>query len=173
MNNRKYMNQHQKSDKRDEELEQSEILVETPRPRIPPGEYDAICFKVNNGRSWGGRRDCYLRFRIYDGNYNGTELFMVCPFPPGKLSTRMKLYAQWTLAMMRQPRKGERICTKDFLNKLYRVEVRDTKRKFPDSNKVLPKFMQYSVVATILDVLAGVSQNDIQAGNHEQNNEYY
>ncbi len=127
--------------------------------RIPAGEYQAVCYKTEIGRSFGGRRDCYVLFRVHSGPHHGTKLFMKCPYPEGKLSTRTKLYDQWMLAMQRAPHARERITPKVFRNRLYRVLVRDTKRKITGTNRLMPDFCQYSVIDTIIEVETGVPAN--------------
>lgn len=133
---------------------ESEVRAGASRPRIEPGEYDAICYKVEVGRAW--RRNCYVLFRIYGGKYDGTELFMACPYPEGRISTRFKLYDQWTLAIGRPPRRGERFSPRVFKNKMYGVLVRDTRRKFLNLNRLKPDYCQYSVVETIIETQTGV-----------------
>lgn len=142
---------------RNSSLVEGDVRADAPRPRIEPGEYDAICYKVEIGNAW--RRSCYVLFRICGGKHDGVELFMACSYPQGILSTRTKLHTQWTLAIGRNPRKGERFSRKVFLHKMYTILVRDTKRKFPDTNKLLPGYCQYSVVKTIIEVQTGVSND--------------
>lgn len=125
-------------------------------PRIPPGEYDAICYKTETGRSWGGRTDIYILFRIWGGRGDGTELFMVCTYNLNrKLSPRYKYYQQWTLAKGRPPGKGERLSRKVFCNKMYRVLVRDTQRRH-SNGKLMPDILQYSVVDSIIETQTGI-----------------
>jgi len=122
-------------------------------PRIPAGEYQAICHTAEIGTGWGYRRTLYLRFRIYGGDYDGTDLFMPCPYPD-KLRYRHKLYKQWMLAIGGPPTQGQRFSRKVFLNRMFRVLVQDTERRH-EGGKVLPDFAQYSVVKTILEPLTG------------------
>ncbi|MFH1372507.1 MAG: hypothetical protein ABII79_01750 [bacterium] len=123
---------------------------------IPPGEYEAICYKAETGKSWGGRTDAYIRFRIYGGKYDGTELFMACTWhPKSKLTPRHKYLEQWTLAKGRRPVKGEPLSLTIFKGKMYRVLVRNTQRMFSDG-RLKPGYMQYSVVDSILKPPTGV-----------------
>ena len=125
--------------------------------RIPPDKYDAICYDTELGRSWGGRWNVYIKFRIIDGPYEGTELVMICTYHPKReISHRHKYFLQFALANGGPPRKGQRMSHNIFRGIVFRVLVRDTKRKFPN-NEYLPKSFQYSVVDTILEVVAGVS----------------
>ena len=134
-----------------------EPIAEEFLPRIEPGEYDAVCLKTEIGRSWGGRRDIYLRFRIYDSEYEGTELFMKCSYPKTKdkkMSYRHKYYQQWMLANGGPPAKKQRMSPKMFLNRMFKIKVVDTKRTHNDGTP-LPSFAQYSVISTIIEVVAG------------------
>jgi hypothetical protein len=131
--------------------------AEAPQPRIEPGEYDAICYGFKVATSgFDNQRKLYLKFRVYGGRSDGTQLFMACPYPSGRLSPRTKLHTQWTLAIGRAPLEGERFSRKVFPKKMYTVLVRYTRRQFPGTNKRLPDFCQYSVVSTILEVQTGV-----------------
>lgn len=133
----------------------NELIVQEPYPRIPPGTYEVMCHDMNVKPCQGGSKRVFLQFKIYEGKYDGTELFMCCPKPTGKLRERHKLHIQMSLALKRRPNKGERLRKKIFTGKMYRVIVRDTKRKYKETNKVMPDFMQYSVVDSILEVIAG------------------
>lgn len=134
-----------------------EVVAEEPRPRIPLGTYDAVCFDMNIKQSQGGAWKVYLNFRICGGEYDGTELFMCCPKPNYKLRERHKLHKQMSLALGRTLYKGERLSKKIFIKKMYKVLVRDTHRRYQDTNKVMPDFMQYSVVRGIIEASTGVS----------------
>ena len=125
-------------------------------PRIPPGEYDAICYKTETGRSWGGRTDIYILFRIIGGSQDGTELFMACTYhAKRRLSPRYKYYQQWTLAKGQPPGKGKRLSRKVFCNKMYRVLVRDTQRKH-SNGQPMADCLQYSVVDSIIETKTGI-----------------
>lgn len=130
------------------------VVTEAVHPTIPPGDYEAICYKAEYGISFGGRKDLYVLFRISEGDFKGTELFMaICP--PKKLTQRTKKWQQWALSIGRHPQKGERFSKSIFEHKMFKILVRQTKSKF-DNGQLKPDFMQYSVVDTILDVLTGV-----------------
>ena len=123
--------------------------------RIPPGEYDASCYDTEKGISWGGHESIYIKFRIYCGEFDGTELFMACTYhPKSEITYRHKYYQQYSMANGGPPQKGQRLSPSIFKNKMYRVLVRDTKRKFLNG-QLMPAFHQYSVVDTILETLSG------------------
>jgi len=122
--------------------------------RIPEGRYDATCYKFETGVSFGGVRKIYIKFRIYGGDFDGVDLFMVCTYPKTKIRPRFKYYTQWILATGRHPSKRERLSPKVFLNKMYRVIVRDTDPKFPDG-KSKPDIFKHSIIDSLIEVLAG------------------
>jgi len=128
-----------------------------PRPRIPDGEYTAICHQTRIAKSFGGRREMYVLFRVYGGPFDGAELPMFCTFPPGKLSRSTKLYRQYSIAMGGTPLKGERVSGKAFRGKMYRIIVGTSKAKHDDGT-LLPDFLQYSVVRGIKEVMTGVPE---------------
>ena len=134
----------------------SDIDVKEPEPTIPEGECKAICYTVESGIGPGGRESIYVRFRIYEGEYEVVKLFMACPRPKGKLRERHKLLTQWKMANGGKPKKGQRISPKIFKGKLYLITVRDTKSRNPNTNEIRPKIQQYSVVDYIKETLTGI-----------------
>ncbi len=128
-------------------------VAEEFRPRIKPGQYRAICYKVEAGRGWGFRPTLYFKFRICEGKHDGLELFMPCPYPK-KINYRHKYYKQWMLANWGLPPKGKQLSKKIFPNRMYRILVIDTKRRHDDGTK-LPDFGQYSVISSIIEPLTG------------------
>jgi hypothetical protein len=126
--------------------------------RIKPGEYEAVCYDVELGWCFG-RRSAYAHFRIISGECEGEEVTMVCSYPEAQLSYRSKIFVQCTMAMGRRPASKERVTPKVLMNKMYRILVRDTDRKFDGTNIRMPSFAQYSVVDTILETLTGVPQD--------------
>jgi len=158
--NQEYQKEAVKSQRGTGERKDPEPSVIAPdsRPHIETGEYSAICYKVEYGWCFG-RRTLYICFRIQGSLYDGAELFMPCACPKGKLTPRMKIYEQWSMALGKSPHPKERLNIKVFKNKIYRIIVRDSQAKF--SNGTLkPAFRQYSVVDTILSVEAGVQESD-------------
>jgi hypothetical protein len=123
-------------------------------PRIPPGEYEAVCYDVETGRSWGGRKDIYIRFRVHGSDYDGTELYLVCTYDTDRIGLRHKYFKQWALAAGRCPAKNEQLPATIFKNRLFRVRVRYTDRREQDGSR-LPDFLQYSVVDSIIEPLTG------------------
>ncbi len=124
--------------------------AEAPPPHIPPGEYQAECVGYKTGRTFKGRRDIFINFVIYGGEYDGIPLFMACTYPKGALRPRHKYHLQWTLAARRLPRKREPLDPKIFVNCVHRVRVRFTTRRHADGT-LMPEYAQYSVVDTIIE----------------------
>jgi hypothetical protein len=118
--------------------------------KIPEGIYDAVCYRTETAVSFGGGTKIYVKFRIYGGEYNGTELFMVCNYPKGKVRPQLKYYVQWMMAKGRRPYKNESLSPRIFRNRMFKVMVRDAKPKFPDG-KLKPDFFRYSIVDTIIE----------------------
>jgi len=129
--------------------------------RIPPGEYEAICYRTKAGPGFGGRRSVYLFFRVYGGKYHGTEVFMACVYKGGKMSPRHKYYQQWVIANGRPPVKGELLARSVFKGKLFRILVRYTEKKH-NGGKPMPDCVQYSVVDSILEPLTGISSSEYE-----------
>ena len=135
-------------------IEEAPIAEEFPA-KIDDGEYDAVCYATETGRSFGGRRDIFIKFRIYEGEFGSAEVNLICTYPDGKMSPRHKYYQQWVLANGKPPRKNQRLARKIFLNRMFRIKVRTTRRTYTNTNKPLPDHMQYSVVDTIIEPLTG------------------
>ena len=148
---------HTKSRSSQEELKDGPIADELP-PRIQPGKYEAICYEAKLGTSWGRAPRMFLRFRIYGGRCDGTELFMACTcnLTSKKMSHRHKYYQQWTIANGSPPRKNQRLSPKVFLNRMFQVLVRDTSRRFPNKEPY-PDCLQYSVIETLIEPMTGGS----------------
>lgn len=133
-----------------------EVIAEEPLVQIPPGEYQAVCKKAVYKFCQGGDKRLFIEFVIIEGKFAGVQLFMVCPTPSGKLRIRHKLYNQWAIVLGRKPHKGERFNRKIFEKKMYKVSVRNTRKKFSGTGRIMPEYLQYSVVDEIIEVVAGL-----------------
>ncbi len=129
------------------------------RPRIPEGDYVAVCYRTRSVKSFGGRRKLMFYFRIVEGDQAGVELEMYCNYPSGRITKSHKLHRQWALAIGRFPSKGDKFAQNVFRGKMCRVLVRDAMPPFPDGTPV-PEFLRYSVVDTIKEVLIGVPEHE-------------
>ena len=128
--------------------------------RIPPGEYDAVCYRARTGPGYGGHISAYLWFRITGGKFDGEELFMACRYQPtAELSPRHKYHQQWVRAANRRPGKGERLSFGVFKNRLFRVLVRDTQKRHSGGH-LMADCAQYSVVDSIIEPMTGDYSNE-------------
>lgn len=128
-------------------------------PRVPEGEYEAVCYDVRKGKSWGGREDIYVMFRLMSGPHDGEELFMACTFhTKTELTPRHKYYQQWSIAAGRRPGKRERMVFGVFKNRLFRISVRDVTKD--SSGKLAPDVLRYSVVDSIIESSTGAWPNE-------------
>lgn len=140
---------------REKDPNQQDLFFGNLQPTIPPGEYTAECYDVESGTGQNGKISYYLKFRLHDVDYQGVELFMVCPKPIGKVRPRHKLYNQWVIANARKPSEGESFTMESFKDKLYQVKVRFTKKRHPGANTIMPDSIQYSVVDSLLAQIRG------------------
>jgi len=122
--------------------------------RIKPGIYEAICISVEYGRGFGKEMKCYVIFKILGTNYDGKKLFMAFVRYDSPIRWRSKQYTQWSIALGRQPYKGERFSKKVFINRLFEVKVEDSHPKNPNGS-YKPDFLKYSIVSTIIRPLTG------------------
>jgi hypothetical protein len=128
--------------------------VEDYRQRIPEGEYVAICYGVEIGHVWGNAARLFIKFRIHEGQYERTELFMVCTYDRKKCKRRSKLYDHFMLFYGRPLTKKDKPHPKMFKGKMCRVIVRDTNPKYPDGEPK-PDHFKYSVVDRIVKFITG------------------
>lgn len=130
------------------------LVAGDPPPRIPPGEYYAVCTDFKLIPSYRGVEKLVFSFTVHGGQYDGTKLAMFCTKPPSaKKMHRHKLYREWSIAIGRFPRKGDRATKKTFVNRLYRVQVVLTKKKYP-GGRLYPDHLQTSVVQHIISIEA-------------------
>ncbi|MEW5924346.1 MAG: hypothetical protein AB1746_10195 [Candidatus Zixiibacteriota bacterium] len=118
------------------------------RPRMKPGEYIAYCYETSLGH-YKGEQKLYIRFRLLGGEYDGLELFLPCPYSPGKKKPSTKYYRLWEIVNGAPPQKGQKIAKHIFEDKKFRILVVDTKRRF-ENGELKPESLQYSVVKDIL-----------------------
>lgn len=129
-------------------------VADDPQPKLPQGDYTAVCKSAKWVTSFGGKKKLVLVFVIYEGEWDGTELVMFCAHHSPLRNTH-KLYKQWVLAIGRTPSRGERFSRKVFPGKMYKVRVENTKGECVDGGP-RSDLLQYSVVKTIIETLTGV-----------------
>lgn len=125
-----------------------------PRPRIPEGDYEAVCFKAESKPYRGSEKRLYLHFEIIDGPYQGTKLFATYNVKYKSFPIASKYYTDWSIANEALPRRRDRMSATVFKDKLFHVKVRDVKPTYEDGTHK-PDMFHYSVVDRIIEKLAG------------------
>ncbi|MGD0921687.1 MAG: hypothetical protein ABSA70_08005 [Terriglobia bacterium] len=97
------------------------------------------------------REGIVVDFQILDGPFQGTVLERFYSITP-RVGTISSFYREWVVAANRLPRRGEHLRASKFCGKLFRVEVATVKKDW--NQKELPKLLQYSKVARVLELLA-------------------
>jgi hypothetical protein len=124
-------------------------------PLLPDGAYIAQCIGYDISTSFGGKsRKIYLKFKIIEGPYEGSELFMPFNYPlNGKFTPGYKYWLYWVMVHGRPPSKNAKMSPKVFKSKIFNIRTVRVKRKFPNGND-MPSDCDYSKVDTIEEVLA-------------------
>lgn len=126
-------------------------------PLVPEGEHwEAGMVRAERGNV-AGREKAFVIFRLTTpGDYFGVELFMSCTIPAhGRWARSSKFYMAWLMAAGKEPTRRDRLSTRIFAGKLFRVRVRTVKRTW--QNAPLPPHLQYSIIDCLLEVVAGGS----------------
>jgi hypothetical protein len=133
-----------------EEWVELEIKLPPPRPRIPPGLYQArtIGLKILDGF---GRKTAELLFEVYKGEWTDAVVLATVPMflrVPGKkgLSPNSKL-ARLLYTMGVRPTRYQRVSLDSLKHKLFFVEVADAKQD--SEQKPLTAGSAYSVIANV------------------------
>lgn len=123
-------------------------------PSIPEGQYEISFLKAEEKIMWGGWK-LFLWFRITTlGEYQGTNLYMVCPVNKnGKWSPSSKFFHAWVLAAGRLPDRFDRMSTKIFRGKIFRSKIETVKKTWRGTQH-LPA-MRYSIIKELVEVAAG------------------
>lgn len=132
------------------------ICADDYRPHIPDGSYIAQCIKHEKSWAYGTSLKLYLKFRITEGEYMGTELFMPFNMPTdGKIKPGRKYYKTWVhVNGDRPPSRNTVMSPRLFKNKIFKIKTRTTIPK--DNNKDMHENFKYSVVDRIEGVMAGL-----------------
>ena len=122
------------------------------RPLISEGEYEAGFIRAEKHKMWGGVK-VFMWFKITTpGEHFGEELYVPCNMPP-RITNSTKYYRCWVLAAGRKPTRYDRMSTKVFQKKLFKVRVRTVKASSKQRN--LTPEQHYSVIDELLEVIAG------------------
>ena len=127
--------------------------AETP-PLIPEGEYTAAFLRCDRAKFYGRER-LFLWFRIVTpGEWQGKELYMVCPVPQNKsFGIGSKFYAAWTIAAGRIPKRRYPLSIAVFRKKYFRVLV--TTVTTNQNGEKRPIEERYSKIDRLIGVEAG------------------
>ena len=123
------------------------------RPLIHEGKYKVQCLKHEIGRSHHNSIKMFLMFKIVEGTYMETELFMAANLKDSKTGKQFKkippgskYYQNWVIANHgKLPARGDRMSPRIFKNRIFEVQVRTTKPRFPDGT-AKPECFHYSIV---------------------------
>lgn len=128
-------------------------------PRIPDGEYLALCSRTHwdrNSRTYGER--IYIYFCILEGPQAGTELRMICR-PSGFPTSNY--YRAWSIAHDGPPRsRHTRLSHRIFVGKVFGVRTATVRPRHritgPDGKArwgdFLPKHLWYSKIESLLSL---------------------
>jgi hypothetical protein len=124
------------------------------RPRIPSGNYEAICF---DSKIQPYRKDSlklYLFYKIISGKYEGEIIIQAFNYHYDVFTENTNYFVEWSMANGELPKRREksRMTTRIFLNKTFLVKVRTAKAKHSD-NTEKPEMFNYSVIDRIIEVL--------------------
>jgi hypothetical protein len=135
-----------------------DLVAGNERPLIPEGRYIAQCIRCEKGQSHYNSLKLFLTFKITEGEFMGTELFMAMnlissktkkPFKQFPAGT--KYYKNWTIANNNnRPNRSDHMSPKIFKNVIFEVSVRTVKPPYPDGKTELPEGHHYSIVDFIL-----------------------
>jgi hypothetical protein len=135
-------------------------------PRMPDGIYTVRCIDVELVKMRFGRQvsqKIVLHFEVTGGAHDGARLRYFIPRPESKRgpAPSSKFVRAWTIASGRPPARRERMSTRVFLDKAYRVATRTviegarTQRSMADRKGGVPlaDVVRYSVVDSLLERL--------------------
>ncbi len=144
----------------DERLQASSGDLEFPcngyiPPAIPDGDhYEAVFVRAEKKRLWGQPK-VFLWFKLITAaEWVNHEFWMACNVPPkGHWTPSYKFWRVWVLAAGTRPNRANRMSTKVFRNKVFRVRMRTVRKTSKQLD--LTAAQQYSVVDELLEVRAG------------------
>jgi hypothetical protein len=124
------------------------VCGDAPRPRFTPGTYEAECTEARTYPDPQFRRwVCLLQFSLVPG---GATVFGFLNLGNGKnahAGPRSEYRRAWVLATGSQPRKKQKMACKDFVGRIYEVEIADTTKRYDGRDH--PTAEVYSTVKRI------------------------
>lgn len=138
----------------DEDVEDLDIgLSEEATPLLPPGEYE-VGFLRASGKFKGFQRDnIYLSFQVITpGAHAGKTLYLAARIS-SPLAASSKYVRAWSIAAGYVPARRDRLSTKTFKGKAFRVLVETVKKD--EHRRKLPALLQYSTIGMLLEKTAG------------------
>ncbi len=140
--------------KKSKTVELELVPKDNPFPHIPEGEYEAEYVKAEKKPYLGSENKLYVHYRIIDGKYQGTTLFVVYNFKYTSFPRGSKYYTDWSIANGGLPTRSDKMSPNIFKNKVLLVKVRDVEPKYDDGTPK-PEMFHYSVVDRIIRKSAG------------------
>ncbi len=125
-----------------------------PLPRIPEGEYEAVCTEAKVSLYLGKELRLYLHFKIIAGEHEGKKIRGNYNFDYKVFPTASKYYTDWSIANGALPRRRDRMTPRIFIGKAFLVKVRDAIPRYEDRTPK-PEMFRYSVVDRIIERLTG------------------
>ena len=146
------MNQHH-----DEDWD-LDLVAGNERPLIPEGRYIVQCIRCEKGQSHYNSLKLFLTFKIIDGEFMDTELFMAMNLmdsktkrPFKKVPAGTKYYKNWIIANNNnRPSRHDRMSPRIFEKGIFEVSVKTVRPPYPDGKTELPEGHHYSVVDFII-----------------------
>jgi hypothetical protein len=127
-------------------------------PRIPEGDHYEVQFvRAEKHYQWDGWKLFMWVKVLTPGEWFGKDVYMACSLPPkGRWSSSHKYWLAWVLAAGRRPTRADRMSTKVFLNKIFRVRIRIVRKTAKGIRRTAEQ--EYSVVDELLELLTGGSE---------------
>jgi len=125
------------------------------RVHLPDGKYVVQCVKYDASFVLGKAKKLFLHFRIIDGEHQGQMIFMAFNMAYNeRIKQGSKYYKCWTFVNgWRKPSRNAKMSPRLFLNKVFQVKTRTVRPLH--NGKEMPDSFHYSVVDSILEVMAG------------------
>lgn len=133
-----------------------------PAPLVPPGRYQAVLADYRSALMFGKQAKLILNFRIIGGEHDGTvvaKFYNVkrlkskagrnCAFTVGRHSDYTRDYVR----LHGHPSRWDRMPMRAWRNSVYLIDVTTVTTDY--QQRTVPKSLQYSRVARIIEKVAG------------------